>query len=392
MDSNKIKIVVVLTTIFFSISCVGQQQDYKEKSIDILKDSILRLAEQQMEEPPVTVTASNCERSAGGVHDFYSEGDYWWPDPENPDGPYIRKDGKTNPNNFTDHRKAMVRLSQLVGNFGSAYIITKDKKYAEAIKKHTYAWFVNPKTKMNPNLLYAQAIKGRHTGRGIGIIDAIHLMEVVRTITILEKDQLIEEKKLSQIKQWFSDFVTWLTTHEYGLKEMIHPNNHGTCWNMQVGMYAKFIGNEEIYKQCQERYMNKILPSQMAENGSFPLEMERTKPYGYALFNLDAMTMNCLILSDVQTDLWNYTTEDGKTIKKALEFMAPFVADKASWPLEPDVMYWENWPIAHPSFLFGAIQFKNEGYFKLWAKNKHFLEVREVIRNVPIRNPLIWLY
>ena len=172
---------------------------------------------------------------------------------------------------------------------------------------------------------------------------------------------------------------------------MVHPNNHGTCWNMQVGIYAKLTGNDSILDFCRENYKTLILPNQMAVNGSFPLELNRTKPYGYSLFNLDAMVMNCLILSDPENDLWNFTTEDGKNIEKGLEYMAAFVADKSSWPLKPDVMYWENWPVAHPAFIFGAIQFNNEKYFKLWEDQEHFPEVKEVIRNLPVRNPLIWL-
>lgn len=71
---------------------------------------ILAAAETFLSEAPVTVTASRSPRSAGGAHDFFSEGDYWWPDPANPDGPYIQRDGQTNPSNFVEHRRAMVRI------------------------------------------------------------------------------------------------------------------------------------------------------------------------------------------------------------------------------------------------------------------------------------------
>jgi hypothetical protein len=307
------------------------------------------------------------------------------------DSPYIRKDGLTNPANFTDHRQALIRLSEIVGNLGSAYLLTKDPIYAEAAMQHLRAWFVEEETKMSPHLLYAQAIKGRHTGRGIGIIDAIHFMEVVQTVRVLEAAQKISTEDLLAIKTWFSSFLDWLTTHPYGKAEMIHPNNHGTCWNMQVGLYAVFTGNDKVLAACRSNYKNNLLPNQMGIDGSFPLELERTKPYGYALFNLDAMTMNCLVLSDEQNDLWSYQTKDGKTLYSALEYMRPYVADKSSWPLEPDVMYWDNWPVAHPSFLFGGFHFGEQTYLELWENNQHFLEIPEVKRNLPIRNPLLWL-
>lgn len=251
------------------------EQNYIVESANSFIDSI-----------PITVTNKVCERSAGGIHDFYSEGDYWWPDPKNPDGPYIRKDGQTNPENFVAHRKAMIRLSQIVGIQTSAYLLTGDKKFAKATQKHLEAWFVNPETRMNPSLLYVQAIKGRVTGRGIGIIDAIHLVEVARSIEILEKNGAIPQQSVDEIRNWFSEFVDWLTTHKYGLDEMTTKNNHAVCWVMQVGAFSRLIGNEEVLELCRNRFKTILLPNQMGPDGSFPQELRRTKPYGYSLLSL----------------------------------------------------------------------------------------------------------
>lgn len=365
--------------------------NYKEQIIATLKETALHKAKAALQEAPVTVTADSSSRSTGGLHDFFSEGDYWWPDEENPEGPYIRKDGMTNPDNFTAHRESLLRFSELVGNLTSAYILTNDDAYAKAALDHCHAWFIEASTKMNPNLLYAQAIKGRHTGRGIGIIDAIHFMEVVRSLMILEKMSQVGSADMVSYRNWFSDFVIWLTTHPYGLKEMVHPNNHSTCWNMQVGLYAVFTKNEKVISACRERFMQTLLPNQMAADGSFPKELARTKPYGYALFNLDAFVMNSLILSDETGDLWTYSGPDGQSIKQGLSYMHPFVDNKKTWPLDPDVMYWDNWPVAHPSFIFGALQYNRDDYFELWERYDHFPTVFEVRRNLPIRNPLIWL-
>src|ERR1700726_2544553 len=136
---------------------------------------VLKAADRYLSEAAVTVTAASSPRSAGGKHDFFSEGDYWWPDPKNPDGPYIQRDGMTNPDNFVEHRRAMVRLSLIVPALAAAWKITKERKYADHAARHLRAWFIDDATHMNPNLLYAQAIKGRFTGRGIGIIDTLHL-------------------------------------------------------------------------------------------------------------------------------------------------------------------------------------------------------------------------
>ena len=389
MSTSKFLLLLFIGFIF--INCQNQQNLDFEKTAKVLKDSLLVQSEDYLLQQPITVTSNSSDRSEGTAYDFYSEGDYWWPDPENSDAAYFRKDGMTNPENFVAHREALIRFSEIVGNLTSAYLITKDSKYAEAAIIHCKASFVDSNTKMNPNLLYAQAIKGRHTGRGIGIIDAIHFIEVVQAMIVLEKHEKINPNDLVEIKKWFADFLTWLTTHKYGKDEMVHPNNHGTCWNMQAGIYAIFTKNDRVLQFCRDNFKNNLLPKQMALDGSFPLEMKRTKPYGYALFNLDAMTMNCMILTDSKNNLWEYETADGKSILKGLEYMRPYVADKKLWPLDPDVMYWENWPIGHPAYIFGSIQFNRPDFFNLWKKNQHFFEVLEVKRNVPIRNPLIWI-
>ena len=203
----------------FVLSCASVK-DSRKYVENILKKDILERAAVNMKEEPVTVTSFIAERSAGDIHDFYSEGDYWWPDTKNPEGPYIRKDGQTNPDNFVAHRHAMIRFSSIVGNLTSAYLLTHDKMYVDAAMKHIRAWFVDEATKMNPNLLYAQAIKGVATGRGIGIIDTIHLMEVAQSLLLLDKAGILSEKDAKSTKNWFSDYLHWISTHPYGLDEI----------------------------------------------------------------------------------------------------------------------------------------------------------------------------
>jgi len=146
------------------------------------RERILRNAEQWLHAAPQTVTAFRSPRSPGGPNDFYSEADYFWPNPKDPQGlPYKEIDGKSNPDNFLEHRKAMIRLSLAVPALTAAYVLTGKLRYAEVARAHLHAWFVDPKTRMTPNLQYAQAvIHGVTKGRGIGIIDTLHLVEVAR--------------------------------------------------------------------------------------------------------------------------------------------------------------------------------------------------------------------
>lgn len=380
--------VLIVIGISF-IGCSSTKTAFNLNEIE--KTRVLKNAELYLNVEPVTVTSSFCKRSAGTLHDFYSEGDYWWPDSQYPDGPYIRKDGMSNPDNFTAHREAMIRFSQISGALGSAYILTKDKKYADQLAIHLQAWFINENTKMNPNLLYAQAVKGIATGRGIGIIDTIHLIEVAKAIQAIEDSKALSKVDLTAIKLWFSNYLYWLTTHEYGIAERDNGNNHSVCWTMQVAAFADLTNDKPTMDFCRNFYKNTLLPNQMAKDGSFPLELKRTKPYGYSLFNLDAMASICQILSTKEDNLFKYTTKDGLKMNLGLQFMAPFIADKSLWPYQKDVMCWEEWPVRQSSLLFGGIALNNRKYTDLWKSLPADFTNPEVIRNMPVRYPLLWV-
>lgn len=370
--------------------CVfGQNNTFREVAQQ-LRSPLIARADSMLNLPPITVTAESCVRSAGGVHDFYSEGDYWWPNPDDPEGPYIQRDGQTNPENFLAHRRAMVRFSRIVGIMASAYRLTGDEKYVRQAFRHLRAWFIDEATYMNPSLLYAQAIKGRVTGRGIGIIDMIQMIEVAQGLRVMQQASCVEASELVQIKRWFAHYLDWVTTHPYGIAEREAKNNHGTCWVMQVAAFARLVEHQPLIAYCRERFKTVLLPTQMATDGSFPLELARTKPYGYALFNLDAMTAAAHILSDEHEDLWEITLADGRKLRQALDYMHPFIADKSRWKLPKDVMYWDEWPVAQPSLLFGYDKYQNNTWLDTWKRLEHFPETEEVIRNLPIRNPLLW--
>ena len=309
------------------------------------RSRVLRDAAKYLGDRPATVTAAQSKRSAGGSHDFFSEGDYWWPDPKNSDGAYIQKDGMTNPDNFVEHRKFLMKLSVQVPALAAAWKLTQDRKYADHAATHIRAWFVDESTRMNPNLQFAQAIHGRFTGRGTGVIDTIHLVEVARAIPLLMQAKALSTVDLETTKKWFADYNVWMTTSRNGTDERDAKNNHGTCWLMQVAAFAQLTADNKLLNYCSDRYKTVIVPGQIEPDGSQPLELRRTKPYGYCLFNLEALATVCRILSEGDENLWNFHTADGRGIRKAIEYMYPFIKNKAAWKNPPDVMFFEYWPM-----------------------------------------------
>lgn len=353
------------------------------------RERILAAANQYLEEKPVTVTASHSERSPGGPHDFYSEGDYWWPDPKNPGGPYIRRDGFSNPANFNAHREAMIRLSLIVPALTAAWLLTRQKKYSNHAARHLQAWFADPETKMNPNLQYAQAIFGVNKGRGIGIIDTLHLVEVARAATLLETASALRAG--GEIRRWFADYLEWMRTSKNGQEERDADNNHGTCWVLQAGEFARFAGNMEVMQWCRDRFRGTLVPRQIAPDGSFPLELARTKAYSYSLFNMDVLCGVAQSISTEQDNLWNFSTPDGRGLKKMMEFMFPFIDDKTKWPYPHDVEHWEDFPVRNPALIFSGLAYDKPDYISVWRRLNPDPSVPEVIRNFPIRQPLLWV-
>ena len=210
-------------------------------------------AQKYLASKPATVTAAHSPRSTGGLHDFFSEGDYWWPDPKNPDGAYVQRDGMTNPDNFVEHRKVLLKLSVEMPCLAAAWKLSKEKRYAEHAAAHLRAWFVDETTRMNPNLQYAQAIHGKTTGRGTGVIDTIHLVEVARAAPLVAASGALSPADLAAVKKWFSEYANWMTTSKNGMEERDAKNNHGTCWLMQVAAFAKLTDDKKLLAYRADR-------------------------------------------------------------------------------------------------------------------------------------------
>jgi hypothetical protein len=160
---------------------------------------------------------------------------------------------------------------------------------------------------------------------------------------------------------------------------------------MQLAEFATVVGDEKTLESCRKRFKDVLLPKQMAVDGSFPGEIRRTKPYSYSIFNLDAMCTVCEICSTPTDDLWAYTTPEGRNMRKGAEFMYPYLKEKSRWPKAPDVMFWDKWPVRSASLLFAGKAYGEQKFIDLWLSLPADYSTEEVLRNVPIRTPVLWL-
>ena len=358
---------------------------------ELERPRVLKAAGAYLKVEPKTIVAAIARRSAGGPHDYFSEGDYWWPDPKNPDGPYIRRDGESNPANFVAHRALLLSLSIQVPALASAWVLTKRRAFAEHAAAHLRAWFVEPATRMNPNLQFAQAIHGLDTGRSIGIIDTLHLVEVAQAAIVLKRGGVLDASIWEGTRNWFAAYLDWLTTSSRGQEERNAKNNHGSCWLLQAASFAALTQNTSVRDACRERLKGELFPGQIAADGGFPLELARTKPYSYSLFNLDVLGMSAHLLSDSAENLWTYKLTDGRGLEICFRFMVPYISDRDSWPYRRDVEHFDALPVRQPGLLFAGIAYRRREYLELWRRLDPDPTDQEIIRNHPIRQPLLWM-
>jgi hypothetical protein len=356
------------------------------------RERILKAAGAALDLEPPTITKYRAKLSEGGTNDFYSNADYFWPDPTKPNGlPYVNRDGESNPGNFSEHRMAMRQLRDAVAALAAAYKITDDDRYVKKAVEMLNVFFLDPRTRMNPNLQYAQAVPGASPGRSWGIIDGLHLVEIPPAIEIMQRSPAFPQEALSELKQWFHEMADWMMTSANGRAEGAAKNNHSVAYFVQIAVFARFTGDDAKLAECRRQFEEVFVPNQMAPDGSFPAELKRTKPYGYSIFQLDNMAILCQVLSSRNNNLWGFALSDGRGIRKAMEFLYPYLADKSKWPREPDVQAWNAWPARQPSLLFAGLAFNEPKYVNLWMKLPSDPSDAEVRRNIAITQPILWI-
>jgi hypothetical protein len=306
----------------------------------------------------------------------------------NPDWKFIKAD-PDNAQQVFHHRIAVRDLRDAVAALAAAYKLTGEDRYVTKSIELLRVFFLDLTTRMNPHLKYAQAIPGRTPGRGIGIIDTLHLAEVPVAIAATQEPSAFSPGMLAGLKRWFGEYVEWTITSKNGKEEAAAKNNHSVAYFLQVACIAKFIGDESKLTECRRQFRGVFVPNQMASDGSFPAELKRTKPYGYSIFQLDNLATLAQALSTPTDNLWVWELPDGRGLRKAMEFLYPYLADKAKWPHKPDVQAWEGWPARQPSLLFAGLAFDEQKYLELWKRLPPDPTDEEVRRNIAITQPLL---
>jgi hypothetical protein len=290
-------------------------------------------AERALRQTPLSVTQKDAVPPSGDKHDYLSLAPYFWPNPNTPNHlPYVRRDGERNPeiSALPDHAN-FDRVMNATYSLGLAYYLFGDERYAAKSAELLRAWFLDPATRMNPNLNYAQGIRGINTGRGIGLIETRGLGKIVDAVGLLAGSKNWTASDQQGLEDWCAKFFAWLQESKNGQDEAKAKNNHGTYFDVQFVALALFLDKRDLARQVLEAAKQKRIAAEVEPDGSQPLELARTKSYSYSAMNLNGLFQLAELGDRAGVDLWNFKTKDGRSIRAALDFMLPYALGEKKW-------------------------------------------------------------
>ncbi len=349
-------------TFLFLILCIGSKSLSAQNAVSNPQNSLIYVSEERLSKSKSLIEQKNPEYvdaykklivaankaltleanpvvnktmmpPSGDKHDYISLAPYFWADSTKPNGlPWISKDGQVNPlsrGNNTDQAR-MHEMWSALHHLSMGYYFSKDLKYANKAKEIIQLWFIDEATKVNPNINYGQGVPGGVNGRPFGVIEWVEISRLVTTIQLLERDKLLTPTFKNCVDKWLSDYTNWLRTSKIGMEEDAQPQNHGNWYDFQVVGLLRYLGKNEEAKEKVEAAKKRIA-SQIQPDGSMPLELRRTKSVYYSEMNLRAMTFVTEMGRSLGVDLWTYETPDGRSMKKAFDYLRPFALGEKEW-------------------------------------------------------------
>jgi hypothetical protein len=252
-----------------------------------------------------------------------------------------------------------------VFSLGSAAFLLDNPAYAQRAAKVVSAWFVNPKTRMNPNLEYSQAIPGTNTGRAAGVLDGRVLIRAIQGMEFLAATGSWDAKEQAATHRWFEDYLHWLTHSKTGEDEKNSGNNHASWYAAQVAAVANYVGDSAAQQAAFAFYRDHIFDKQIKKDGSAPREEARTRSLSYSAFNFEAYSTLCRIAQVQGVDLWSLQAKNGATVATVIDYLAPYLSEPDKWRKEQIVDFDAT---GLYSLAFAGMGLKRPDYVALFRK------------------------
>lgn len=334
-----------------------------QKAYDVLIED----ANKALQHPLESVTFKQMIPPSDDKHDYLSISRYWWPNTTTANGlPWEQRDGETNPTTQSDQvdRNRLGRFVKTVRNLSLAYYFTDNEDYAIKAIQLVDTWFLDEKTKMNPNLKYAQMVPGNPSSRSSGILDGrligIHLLD---SVALLSHSKSWSPQQQKDFDGWVKNYLDWLTSSKLGREALKKTNNHGSWYRFHVAAVAWYLGETTTVKKMIDATKRSIFVHIDSE-GKQKQELRRTRSYFYSYFNLDAQTRTAIIANKMGVDLWRYVAPSEVSLITAIDYLATYSDGTVKWPHPskgPEIALMQT------IFLRAEAAFKDGRYKKLLA-------------------------
>lgn len=279
---------------------------------------------------------------SGDRHDYVSLAPYWWPDPANAGGPYVRRDGQVNPERETDRfdRSALGRMARDADLLALAYYYSGDTRYAAGAAAVIRTWFLDPATAMNPNMTYAQAVPGRSDGRPEGVLETSSFIGVIDAVGLLDPSGALVPAEVRALENWFSRYLDWMLSSSNGRVERAANNNHGLWYDAQIARFALFARRPDVARAVIASFPKVRVARQIDPSGALPAELTRARSFHYSLYALRAAFHVADSAACLGVDLYRQGPGKGRSLRKAIDYVAAYRGRAADWPYQE--MHWPN--------------------------------------------------
>jgi len=295
---------------------------------------LVKRADEALTRKPGSVLDKRTIPPSNDRKDYVSLAPYWWPDPANPTGPYVRRDGEVNPERNTDRfdRMALGRMASDADLLGLAYYYTGDRRYADKLAAIVRAWFLDPASAMNPNMNYAQMVPGRSSGRPEGVLDTAGLIGVIDAVGLAAPAGALSAAEITALEGWFSRYLDWMLSSPNGKGEGAKTNNHGIWYDAQVTRFALFARRPDLARKVVAEFPKKRIEKQIEPGGALPEELSRTRSFHYSLYAIEPAYHVADSAACLGVDLYSWTDGKGRSLRAATEFVAAYRGRGEAWP------------------------------------------------------------
>lgn len=280
-----------------------------------------------LEKPILVITTKTYMVDTKDKHNFNSVAPYWH---QQPDGDWERIDGKGNglSKKIGDTEKLQKGIGTVVPALALAYVASNNpdekEKFAARAMEYCQKFFLDPATRMNPNLDYAQLIPGHNKIRVETAVEGEKLVDIVDALLLLQSSKHYTPEFDRQIRGWFGEMADWMVHSPTGKQsDRKVSGNIGVIYETMRAAFAIFSGDTTYAAKRYPRIKERLF-SEMNADGGLYRELDRKKPNMYSNKALQAWVRLFRILSVQGLDVWNLE-EDGKSLEKAILFMVPYM-------------------------------------------------------------------